>query len=179
MNAAISAKENEVNSSVLTVSTIMEVLGELKISNLMIMDLIVKLSEVTDFDKTLRWLSSVGKLSLAHYVVNYHHDNGNIEYRNNMLIALMRETIDSSQFEHFFVLKKKYDYTIKEQSRYFVDSFIENILEDEYYLEIKLNIIMYFLSEFERESAQNLLDALDELLKRIKTKRSNIWTANI
>ena len=96
-----------------------------------------------------------------------------------MIIALMKETIDSSEFEHFFVLKKKYDYTLKELSRHFVDSFIENLLEDEYYLEIKLTIIMYFLSEFERESAQKLLDAFEELMKRIKEKKANIWTANI
>ena len=157
----------------------MQVMGELKISKLMIMDLIVKLSEVTDFDKTLRWLSSQGMLSLAHYIINYHNEHGNLEYRNCMLIALMRETIDSSEFEHFFVVRKKYDYTLKELSHQFVDSFIENIVEDEYYLEIKLAIIDYFLSEFNRESAQNLLDAFEELMKRIKTKRANIWTANI
>ena len=157
----------------------MELLGELPISNLMIMDLIVKLSEVTDFDNTLRWLSFEGKLSLAHYIISYHNENRNLEYRNSMIIALMKETIDSSEFEHFFVLKKKYDYTLKELSRHFVDSFIENLLEDEYYLEIKLTIIMYFLSEFERDSAQKLLDAFEELMKRIKEKRANIWTANI
>ena len=163
----------------MNVSNIMALLEELPISNLMIMDLIVKLSEVTDFDNTLRWLSFEGKLSLSHYIINYHNENRNLEYRNSMIIALMKETIASSEYEHFFVLKKKYDYTLKELSRHFIDSFIENLLEDEYYLEIKLTIIMYFLSEFERDSAQKLLDAFEELMKRIKEKRANIWTANI
>lgn len=83
----------------------MEVLGELKITNLMVMDLLVKLSEVTDFDKTIRWLSDEGKLSLSHHIINYHHEKGNFEYRNSMLMALMKEAIDSSEFEHFFILK--------------------------------------------------------------------------
>ena len=102
----------------------MEVLGELEISNLMIMDLIVKLSEVTDYDKTLRWLSSQGKLSLAHWMVNYHHDNGNHLYRNNMIVSLMKETIESSEFENFFVMQKKYDFTMKSLSSHFLDFFI-------------------------------------------------------
>ena len=96
-----------------------------------------------------------------------------------MIEALMKETIDSSEFENFFVVVKKYDFTLKELSRHFVDKLIENILEDPYYLEIKLIIILYFLTEFNRESAQNLLDAFEELMKRIKTQRANIWTANI
>ena len=43
-NSQEDTAEPEVTSSVLTVSIIMEILGELQISNLMIMDLIVKLS---------------------------------------------------------------------------------------------------------------------------------------
>lgn len=51
----------------------MEVLGELNITKLMIMDLLVKLSEVTDFDRTIRWLADEGKLSLSHHIIDYHH----------------------------------------------------------------------------------------------------------
>ena len=43
-------------SSILNVSSLMDVLTELELSSLMIMDFIVKLSEVTDYDKTIRWL---------------------------------------------------------------------------------------------------------------------------
>ena len=46
-------------------------------------------------------------------------------------------------------------------------------------MEIKLTMLLYFLPEFNRQSAQNLLDTFEELFKRIKTCRSNIWTANI
>ena len=48
--------KNKNMSSILNVSSLMDVLTELELSSLMIMDFIVKLSEVTDYDKTIRWL---------------------------------------------------------------------------------------------------------------------------
>ena len=92
---------------------------------------------------------------------------------------MMRETIESAEYENFFVVQHKYDFTLKALSRHFNDKFIESVLEDPYYLEIKLIMILYFISKFNRQSAQNLLDAFKELLTRIKTKKINIWTANI
>ena len=67
-----------------------------------------------------------------------------------MLVALMRETIDSSEYENFFVVQHQYDITLKALSRHFNDKFIESVLDDPYYLEIKLTMILYFISKFNR-----------------------------
>ncbi len=60
----------------------------------------------------------------------------------------MKETIDSAEFENFFELKKKYDITLKILSPHFIGTFIDNVLEDPYYLEIKLYMIEYLIPNF-------------------------------
>ena len=36
-----------------------------------------------------------------------------------MIVALMKETIDSLEFDNFYAMKKKYDFTLKLLSRKF------------------------------------------------------------
>ena len=96
-----------------------------------------------------------------------------------MIVALMKETIDSSEFDNFYAMKKKYDFTLKFLSRKFQDGFIQNLLEDPYYLEIKLNIIQFFIPNYCLGSSNLLLKTFEELFRRIRTKKKNIWVTNI
>lgn len=95
-----------------------------------------------------------------------------------MIVALMKETIDSSEFDNFYAMKKKYDFTLKLLSRKFQDRFIQNLLEDPYYLEIKLNMIQFFIPNYCLGSSNLLLKTFEELFRRIRTKKENIWVTN-
>ena len=95
------------------------------------------------------------------------------------MIALIRESIRSCDYEHIFNLKHKYDFTLKRLAPLFIDIFIDSLLNEPYYLEIKLHLLDCYIDTLTADKALRILQTFHDLFLNIEKGSYNIWMCSI
>ena len=137
------------------------------------------LHDVADYDKAFQVLSTQKKLSLGLWIISYHHEMGKMKAKEDVIIAVIRESIRICDYEHIFNLKNKYDFTLKRLSPLFIDFIIDSLLSEPYYFEIKLYLLDCYLDTLTADKALRVLQVFHDLFEQIEKSSHNIWMSNI
>ena len=82
-----------------------------------------------------------------------------------MIVAVIKESLNNCDFEIIFRLKAKYDFTLGLICPYIVDSMIDSLTKEPYYMELKLHLIDDFMPSITSANAFKLVDKFSELLQ--------------
>lgn len=163
----------ELEPKYLKVSSLIVLADELQFDRLEILKIWIQLFEHANLELCCNKLTSIGKLDYIFDVIQHFVDRNELMQSSGnccqLIIEGFKEALESSQFFIAVKLMAKYEYILQINMSQLSQPLINCILDNPFFMEVKLRLIESSIHLFDFESMKAMLQAFEKIVRRMKS----------